>query len=458
MNNFWLYVITLFVCLVYRSVHELYPSELIKAAPFALTALGIAQLGFFQKGRLYVGYIRNWAFFAVYAIFLLLLLISYVRSYDSNFSELGTYTLPLQFLLLIFYTYLFFHRVLATEGSIVNLTRQCIMLLLIPAVAFVFIDLILYLNGVHVEAKAVGEEVVPSVIAKMLGLDLQRAHFVLGGNHNNYALLMGGALLLSLLLLVSYSQHFKYKVFYYFTIAVVGFGLLIADVRGVFLGLTFALGCWFAVSQLRWKTPSYLFIFVPLILLLTYPFLQEIIKSLGSSFVAELSRQGDASDVFTFNNRTHIWAGCLEFLADFKLQHLAGYGQAGHMTSEAYLEWAWLFPRAVTHNLYLQYILDTGYIGFVSLLAILCMIVREGILLLRAGIKAGLIPLAYVVYFVISGIFEPSIGIYNHPNTTFFLLVLFFIGLIRNYHIKQLEKSKSYSAVQHSTENRLTLV
>lgn len=449
-------MITLFVCMVYRPFYLLYPSELVKLIPFVLTAFGIAQLGLFRKGRLYIGYIRNRPFFAVYATFLLLLLISYMRSYNNSFSELGTYTLPLQFLLLIIYTYLFIHRELDTDSSVADLSRQCFILLLAPTLALISIDLLLYLNGVNVEAKTLGEQAVPSVMASMLGLNLQRAHFLLGGNHNNFALLMGGALLISLLFLTLYARYQKDRMLSYFAIAIVGFGLLIADVRGVFLGLILALAYWYAARLFRWRALPYVFIFVPLSLLLAYPFFQEIIKTVGASFIADLSRRGDASDIFTFNNRTYIWAGCLEFLSDFSLKQLVGYGQAGHLTSGAYIEWAWFFPKTVTHNLYLQYILDVGYVGFASLIAVLCMAVREGILLLKAGVKVGYIPLAYTVYFVISGIFEPSIGIYNHPNTMLFLLVLLFTGLIRNYHIKQLEELELPKFAHSSVANSFT--
>jgi len=428
--------------MVYRPVYTLYPNELIKLIPFVLTAIGIAQLGFFQKGKLYIGYVRNRGFFVAYTFFLLLLLASYTRSYNSSFSELGTYTLPLQFLLLIVYTYLFFHHLSATESSVNNLARRSIMLLLVPSAAFVFIDITLYLNGIHVGVKASAESEAPSVMARMLGLDLRRAHFSLGGNHNNFALFMGGILLLALSFLVLYAQDQKHKLFNYFAIAVVGFALLVADVRGVFLGLVLSLGAWYAIKQFRWRTLPYTFIFIPLALLLAFPFFQEIMKLLGSSFITDLSRGGDASDVFTFNNRTYIWAGCLNFLADFEPAHLVGYGQAGHLTSGAYIEWAWFFPKTVTHNLYLQYILDVGYVGFISLLAVLCISIREGILLLRKGIAVGVLPLIYTVYFVISGTFEPSIGIYNHPNTMFFLLNLLFVGLIRNYYLKHEENAR----------------
>lgn len=452
------YALTLLVSMIYRSVYSVYPNELIKFIPFGLISLGIIRLGLFQKGRLFVGTVRNKGFFMSYGFFLLLLLVSYMRTYNASLSSLGTYTLPLQFLLLVFYTYLYFQYTFVSNTPLTLVVRRFLWLLILPSAIFIGIDLLLYFNGVHVEAKTLGEKEVPSVIASLLGLNLQRAHFLLGGNHNNFALLMGGAFLTAIFYRILCAKQPKQRLLSTVAAVIIGFGLLIADVRGVFLGLVMAFTCYYLMSKLRWSTLPLLLALVPASLLLIYPSLQELASSGGADFVSGLSRRGSAADVFTFNNRTYIWAGCLEFLKDFELAHLLGYGQAGHLTSKAYLEWAWFFPRTVTHNLYLQYILDTGYIGFASLIIVLLMTISESLRLWRMGVEEALIPTSYVIYFVFSGTFEPSIGIYNHPNTTFFLLLVLYTGLLRNHYLKQPKTLPAGSAPYHSSTEPQPLV
>jgi hypothetical protein len=66
--------------------------------------------------------------------------------------------------------------------------------------------------------------------------------------------------------------------------------------------------------------------------------------------------------------RGEIWKAILNFFSDFEPIHLIGYGAYGQITSHASRAYAWVFndfgqTTASCHNTFLQYLLDTGYLG-----------------------------------------------------------------------------------------------
>lgn len=405
----------------------------IKALPYGFLALGIIQYGLFNKGRLYIGRLANRTSLLVYGVFLLILMLSFIRDSNTEISQLGTYTTSLQYLLFAFYVYLFivYHRKKTDDLSIFN--KQVIFLLIAAPALFIFLDVILYLVGIRTgEENHVNPAGGSSVLGNALGLAVDRTSFVLGGHHNNFSLLIGSVTIFTVqaLLLGVYSGRIK-KILY-FIIIVAGYGLILADVRGVVISLIIALVSIFLFKRLNILRLLPIVVILPFFISVSFPAFQLLLYSNADSLSA-FARGGE--EIYTLNGRTYIWEGCLMALSNFELSDIMGYGQVGHITSDAYLHWAWIFPKKVTHNIYFQYIFDAGYIGLLSLLAILLVATKDALYLYRSGNKTSLMLLAYLIYFPFSGIFESAIGVYNHPHTTYFLLVSAIVFLLKNEHM-----------------------
>lgn len=416
--------------------------------PYLFTLIGIWRLGLFSRNKIYVGRFFAKRFFFVYLIFVSLFLTSYFLKKPLALFSFGSYSLPLQFTLLLLYTYLYLQHLCRKTEDTRLLLKKILISFTLPVSLFISIDLMLYFLGFRTAQTDVSifTEKSSSVFGNLLGIDISRMHFILGGNHNNYALLIGGIFVISLLSLVLCSNSYKEKIYFIYTFVISFFCLLLADVRGVVLGITvsfFVLGMIRLLRFHRITQPAVLF---PLVFSFVFPLVLPLLSQIGPDMLSSLSRDGDLADVLTFNNRTYFWEGCLRYLSDFSLSHLTGFGQAGHLSSGAYQEWDWIFSETVPHNMYFQAILDTGYVGLIFLALLFLKVVNTSHFLYKAGNKGILIITVYLLYFAYSGIFEPALGIYNHPHTTFFLCLTMVPGILKSHH-------RYYSSQSHEEIN-----
>jgi len=428
MNDF-VVTILLFIFILHRPLDDYLPSDALKVIPFLLVFLAFIRLSLFRRGKVYFGKGTKSTFVFVYISFFAVLMLSYVRNVYLSFTEIGAYTLPLQYTLIVAFTYLYFQRFSRNFTSNSELLRRSMLLIISPLIVFIFIDLCLYILGINAPASETGMEPKASLIGGLVGIDVARTHFLLGGNHNNYALTIGGVFLFCLLLSFN-STTYRQKLTFWLFCSFSAFCLLLTDVRGVVISLIIVLFLAYLVHKFAMSYLLYLFIIVPLLFTFFFDPLQDLLTSLGSDSISMLGRDGDAQDFLTFNNRTHIWRGALNFLADFEIVQLIGYGQVGHLSSQAYKEWDWIIPMAVTHNMYLQYILDAGYLGLVLLIIFLFYCLHMSIALYKSGYFEGLVFAAFFVYYAFSGTFEPALGTYNHPHTTLLLMTSLALGML----------------------------
>ncbi|MEK6477321.1 O-antigen ligase family protein [Catalinimonas sp. 4WD22] len=423
------FVVVLLVFLSSKPLSVFLGISFIKALPYVLLIIGIIQHGFFNRGYFYIGRLVNHRSFLIYGIFLCILLLSFLRDSNNEMSQIGTYTTPLMYLLFVLYVYLFIVYYRKRTQDFQSFVKQIIFLIILATSLFISIDIMLYLLGVTSGGEG-GETF--SVVGSVLGLAIERINFVLGGHHNNFSLLIGDVIVLTLqaLLLGLYAGSGKRILLV--VVIVTGYALILADVRGVVLSIIISLAFVFLFKKLRVLQLLPSITFLPFLISIGFPLIQILLHSNANSLAA-FTRSGE--DIFTLNGRTYIWEGCLVALRSFDFHDLVGYGQVGHITSDAYLEWAWIFPGKVTHNMYFQYILDAGYLGLLSLLGIIFITAKHALDLYRAGIKSSLVFLTFLIYFSFSGIFESAIGVYNHPHTTFFLLISAVVILLKNEYV-----------------------
>ncbi len=108
-------------------------------------------------------------------------------------------------------------------------------------------------------------------------------------------------------------------------------------------------------------------------------FVASHLGSLGESF----NRGQNNGSFETATGRSHIWSTVVEFLGHWHLQDIIGYGAYGQVRSGVSAQYVYLFrgkPYAEftsVHNLALQTILDSGYVGLVLLLVFLVVAVNS---------------------------------------------------------------------------------
>lgn len=431
------FILTVFVFILHRPLYSITSVELIKLFPYLFIALGIYQIGFTRRGQILTGRFLNRISLTVYLFFVLILVSSYARMENLSLNQLGTYTLPLLFLTLIWYAYYHAKAESAKLGSVGRLATQLMVATVFAFGLFITLDIGLYLSGIGGEVNH-GNIKSSSLLGSLIGLDVTRIHFLLGGHHNNYALLIAAVFLWSTYFsfVEKLSGVVKYPMF-----ALVGvsfFCMLIADARGVVLGLGAALGMAVVVTRFNWRLPFIIPMLVtPFVFSLLFPLAQALIMYLGDDSISALSR-GSSQDVLTFNNRTYIWMACQEFLSKFSFSHLIGYGQGGHLSSGALKQ-----IQNVAHNVYYQLILDIGYVGLFFMFLTLFCSVRDSLFLLKKSYKVSVAFIAYYTYFTFSSMFESGIGIYNHPYTSFFLLMLLWPILLKDQYLTNTYKRTS---------------
>lgn len=206
--------------------------------------------------------------------------------------------------------------------------------------------------------------------------------------------------------------------------AVCLYGLLATDTRGPFF---FALGTilLFAFWQ-RVRTSGG----VALLLTLSPVIALTVLGFLAGSGYANVLSRGNG-DIATANNRLFIWQTVFDFLKHPNFQQFVGYGANGQTRSHVSDGYAYLFGSSsdsvlyTAHNIALQTILDSGYIGLLVLVAA----VIAGIKCLEHAIRSAphsyaSAALALLLILVLSGSLEAA------PSYLFLdTFVLFVIAL-----------------------------
>ncbi len=147
--------------------------------------------------------------------------------------------------------------------------------------------------------------------------------------------------------------------------------VLMVDSRGPLL---FALLTLVALALLpRWSRRG--LAWVPFLLPLAPVAITWALAQLGSA-ASSVSRDG--TDALTATGRTRVWDAAFDYLGQFRVEDLYGYGTFGQVKTGLSLEYMNIFTAdnrrfASLHNAILQNVLDMGYIGaaaFIGLLAV----------------------------------------------------------------------------------------
>jgi hypothetical protein len=226
----------------------------------------------------------------------------------------------------------------------------------------------------------------PAQILSNLGIRTYRTLFPLAMGINNYGVVIGIALVSAALLWAGQKKGWKWLVFGA-CVVICLVSLLMVDSRGPFVFSVLAL----AIVLLPKKLFS-IFRWFPFLISLLPLFFILVPKEMATTSLAFMNREShnfqkspgiseqQNCDAFiqnltgTLSNRPVIWNAGLSELAAFKPIHIWGYGYRGQVISGISSQYSCLFLSYAKseisglHNIWLQQIISTGYIGALFLI------------------------------------------------------------------------------------------
>lgn len=401
---------------------------------------------FFREGKLYVGSIKNPNDYAIYALFIILLVLSMVRTGFPNATAIGI-TNDITLLLLVnFATYFLtttFFRKLPIHKAI---NKSVLVTILSPSLLIVLL-VVTYVLRYDSLPNVEGNFRSEPLFLNLLGLHLKSKEIVfregMGRVHPNTFGIYAGSLFVAFVLALRYMDlGRKLKIMLWGVVFALLFAIIIADSRvTVFNALCTPLLIVILVSIRKFKILPYVTLLIPLFPLLSLLILENIADwEIMSAF------SKNVHDIETGSARATIWKYCFEKMADIKAIHLIGYGEYGHYLSGASLLYDVVFnpdedfSLMVTHNVFFQVFFDMGYLGVIIYISMLFMLIKCTLYLYQRGETYALALLGFMLYYVFSGVFESAFGSYNRFYFYLFMAVSVLILVLKNQFIKhQLE-------------------
>jgi O-antigen ligase len=304
--------------------------------------------------------------------------VSYLRFAANPIAPISSRTMLGLALMLTLVTAFAFCALLAPADAEVR--RRRLRCALFAPVSFAALNLALYIVGFHLPtAQSEIEQKANNGSAQLLGLvgiHTARVTFPLSPGLNG----AGEAAALAFVICVVLARRSRGGLRWVSLLGVlVGLAsVLLTDSRGP---LAYALGALSIVIFLPRRALRAVAI-IPLVLPLTPAIILFIVGHLGS--VSEsLNRNAGKGSFSTATGRSTIWSFVTQFLSHPHAEDLIGYGAYGQVRSGVAYQYAYLFSYKAhpaftsVHNIALQVILDTGYIGLALLLIFLVVAVNS---------------------------------------------------------------------------------
>lgn len=362
-------------------------------------------------------------------LFFVLITITIVGQIRSNFPDQGILNQYLKIIsagsILLFF-YFGFGRLISNGIYAKDNARKIVFFLVLSLALYLAVSMFLYLIGIRAKGAL---DLGSNILMSFIGLDTGRVFFPLSEGVVNHGSIAGTVAVMAGVLLVLCNKP-MWKLALFFSLILGLITIILVDSRttvfNVFLTLVliFLFSNRNATSYLKllvWLTPClpFLFVFV-LNILADIPFFEQFARG--------------SHDFETGNSRVFIWGiSILEFI-QFKMIHLFGWGEVGQFGSGISLQWAPIFkdkfefPELTTpHNLILQILFNSGYLGVFVFLLTLWVGISQSIVIYKSQMKEGLCLLAFYVYFILTGITDSLFVFYSQ---VYFLYILVFLVTI----------------------------
>ncbi len=335
----------------------------------------------------------NKSYLLLVSLFLFVWSVAFLRTAFRDYSYDTFFALGQLLTLVILGTFLFLaFRIGAFQSRLSELKKAIVLSLGF----YVMCNIIFYFVGITPPNTIYLTEF-PAQILSMIGIKTYRVLFPMATGINYYGSLVGVALLGLVLILKFAATRFE-KLVIILMILSSAISLLLVDSRGAIAFTCILL----LIAFLRWRyfliarwLPFLLSAIVVVVFSFIPGFLEDPMSRLNRPELDSKTESSttirDECDLFNKNasgvlsNRPIIWKAGFDELSDFKPIHLIGYGLRGQIASGVSRNYVCLFTSIVKseyaslHNIWLQTIIDIGYLGllititlFVSLLVWVC--------------------------------------------------------------------------------------
>lgn len=350
------------------------------------------------------------------AAFAVLAVVTLFRGLGDPFIPLSTQVVVLQAAVIVACVVLFCLALLSYRVTPADRRARILCVVCAPAL-FVAANLLAHQAGLFSPPQTV-PVTGTSTLLEMVGISRERVILPL-----TIGLNAGGAMgALAVAVSVPLAIRRKRRRWLYVLLAVAGLATIASvDSRGALLAATLAL---LAVRFLP-RASERLVAVLPLLLPLAPAI---ILWALGrlSGLSERFSR--DPGDFLTGTGRQGVWDAITNKLASPYIEHLYGYGAYGQIRSDVIYDYAYVFDNATqrdtagAHNIALQMILDSGYIGLAVFTATaVTVLLAAGRHARRSNDPLDYAIVAGLVTLVLTGATESMPWIYGVPMLVSFL-------------------------------------
>lgn len=235
-------------------------------------------------------------------------------------------------------------------------------------VAFVATAVALHLVGFVSPGQDLGGTSASATMLHLLHVSTHRVAFPMSGGLNG----IGPSAAAALVVCIVFVQRRERR-----NLAIVGgllslYVILAIDSRGALLFSLLAVGVITFIPRAKRRRLGLAAIALPVLPV----FLVIALGGLAKTSVGASLNRSSTETINTGTGRTLVWQRVLDVLDEPRIADIWGYGQSGQVTSGVSASYAYLFvsdadPQAHTaHNLVLQTALDSGWVGVLSLLAL----------------------------------------------------------------------------------------
>lgn len=444
-NSTWIFIIV-FVAMLLPFKHIIGDNILTKLLPNVILIAGIARFSLFQRGKVYVGKLFVKPDFYLVLVFFFFIIGSSMRTNNFFLSPMAKVNISAQIFLLFIFGYLALSNIYRQSDDYDSATRTVAVALVSVPSFMLLLNIITLLLDIPIGQKPPDPVDMESerFILGLMGIHSKPAGFPLSGyGHPNLLGIYAGAIfVMNFSLLVYIKLRPLYKLIVIANISICVLAIILADSRGTILNTLITIVAIYGLKQIRQlgmlKAAVFIVPALPFLLMFT-------LKSIASNESASQLSRGGEEELSSGNSRGFIWEACVQEFSEIKTLHLYGYGEFGAYGSGVYNKWKRKFGNleasqeinvSVTHNAFFQALFDIGIFGAIFFLITFFVTMRAGLFLNKRGLVPALAFIHFILYFMLSGMTESSIGEYNHAYHVIFIIMVVSIITIRNEYFK----------------------
>jgi len=349
-------------------------------------------------------------------IYILLILVSYVRSFLNGVADFGwiIYWLLIWITLLLFIIELSLKYEHEKKVTVYKAIYNSI-------IVYVVCNILLYYIGLRSNLDR-SDWSVSLFLLNRIGINVSRIFYPLTTGFNPFGMICGASVLISFYL-SKYEKKIRIKIIYLIIAVISMFGLISSDIRSALIVTLFFIII--SIFKISFFKKFYYIVFV--LPFMPFVFVKLIDKLDNLEIINFFSR---GSNLF-LSGREFIWDNFFHLIKQNPFQMIFGYGLFGQATSGLTSEiaystdniWNHEIDKISLHNFYYQTIIDIGIIGTAVLIIILYLFIKYFIKKEHSGF-ISIININFIFYLILLGTTEIVLNVYNY---TLFIPFIFFL-------------------------------